>query len=218
MIRGSLAIPNTSTVWELSGDAVVGRSPDVDVTLNFDAVSRRHLELKFGSGRATITDLGSRNGTAVNGKVIDADSETELATGDVIAIAGVVELAFTDPLATPSAPRIGRLVGVWIDPDTDDVWVNATRVDPPLSARQLHLLKVLDAATGAVVSRSDLIAQVWEDAAFEGVTDDSVTALVKRLRARLADTSPSNALIDIVRGHGIRINQPGALGHDGSGD
>lgn len=209
MIRGRLTLRDTSTVWQLADTAVVGRAPDVDVPLNFDAVSRRHVEIRFSSGRAELVELGSRNGTAVNGQVVESGQAVPLATNDVIAIAGVVELVFTDPLATPAAPRIGRLVGVWIDPDSNDVWVDAARVDPPLSARQLHLLKVLDAAGGSVVSRFDLIAQVWADAASEGVTDDSVTALVKRLRARLNETSPSNDLIEIVRGHGIRLNRPG---------
>lgn len=209
MIQGQLTLRDTSTVWQLSSEVVVGRSPDVDVTLNFAAVSRRHLEIRFDAGRTLLTDLGSRNGTAINGDAVEPDTETRLSNGDVIAIAGVVELVFTDPLATPSAPRINRLVGVWIDPSTDDVWVNATLVDPPLSARQLQLLKVLDGAAGSVVPRAELITQVWEDAAFEGVTDDSVTALVKRLRARLEATSPSDGLIDVVRGHGIRLNRPG---------
>lgn len=211
MIRGHLSVRDTSTVWDLSSTATVGRSPDADVTVNFDAVSRQHLTIRFGSGRAVLTDLGSRNGTAVNGQVVESGSEIELATGDVIAIAGVVELVFTDPLATPAAPRIGRLIGVWIDPDSNDVWLNATCVDPPLSARQLQLLRLLDDHAGAVVSRADIIDNVWQDAAFEGVTDDSVTALVKRLRARLDETSPANELIDIVRGHGIRLNRPSML-------
>ncbi len=202
---GVLRLDDSSTTWQLSERTVVGRSPDADITLNANAVSRRHFEIEFDLGVASLRDLDSQNGTAVNGVMIDPGTTHRLADNDRIVVAGVIGLVFRDPMATPTVPRLGRLAGVWIDPNNDDVWVDARPVDPPLSPQQLRLLKTLDAADGAVVSRSELIATVWEDAAGEGVTDDSVTALVKRLRQRLRDASPSGDAIEIVRGHGIRI-------------
>lgn len=184
---------------------VVGRSAEADITLNADAVSRRHFEIDFEYGVATLRDLGSRNGTAVNGTIVEAGAPHRLADNDRIVVAGVIELVFRDPMATPTVPRLGRLVGVWIDPANDDVWLDSRLVTPPLSPQQLRLLKVLDAADGAVVPRPELVDKVWDDAAAEGVTDDSLTALVKRLRQRLRDTSPSGDVIEILRGRGIRV-------------
>jgi hypothetical protein len=48
----------------------VGRSPNVDVTLNNISVSRRHASFERQGNRIILTDLGSRNGTKVNGKTI----------------------------------------------------------------------------------------------------------------------------------------------------
>lgn len=63
----------------------IGRIPDNDVVLSNDlGVSRRHAELrKSASGRYEIIDLGSHNGTFVNGKRVHS---TELSQSDIISI------------------------------------------------------------------------------------------------------------------------------------
>lgn len=54
---------------DLEGDAmVIGRSPRGDVVLDLDGVSRRHAELSRDDEGWWIRDLGSVNGTLVNGE------------------------------------------------------------------------------------------------------------------------------------------------------
>jgi len=63
---------------------VAGRSPDVELVLESDTVSRQHLEIvRDEPGRWWVRDLASRNGTAVNGTQVTAHM---LAYGDVIQI------------------------------------------------------------------------------------------------------------------------------------
>lgn len=50
------------------GGYVVGRSSEVDLVLADDAVSRKHARFYFERGRTWLRDLGSRNGTAINGE------------------------------------------------------------------------------------------------------------------------------------------------------
>jgi pSer/pThr/pTyr-binding forkhead associated (FHA) protein len=50
--------------------ATLGRAPDSDVVLNFPSVSRNHARIFLEGGHYWIKDLGSANGTKVNGKKI----------------------------------------------------------------------------------------------------------------------------------------------------
>ncbi|RMH67835.1 MAG: FHA domain-containing protein [Actinomyces sp.] len=60
-------------VWDLAGDrVVVGRSPDCDVVLDDPRVSKRHAALRRRDGRWWIEDLGSTNGTVVDGRPLHA--------------------------------------------------------------------------------------------------------------------------------------------------
>lgn len=204
----SPAVADSGHRWELAGDTVIGRGADADLTLAVEAVSRRHAEVRVQGGRPTVVDLGSRNGTTLNGVALVAHQPAPVDDGDEIVLAGALALRFHDPLATPIVARIGRLRGVWVDPDTTAVWVDARRVEPPLSARQLRLLEVLAGMEGEVVSRAHIVDQVWDDAAAEGVTDDAVTALVKRLRRRLDESGAGNQWIEIIRGRGVRLRLP----------
>ena len=63
---------------------LIGRSPKCHLCVGSTAVSRKHCAFRRYDAKATIEDLGSRNGTLVNGKKID--SEQELNSGDEVAI------------------------------------------------------------------------------------------------------------------------------------
>jgi FhaA, N-terminal domain/FHA domain len=72
----------------LRGDVVtIGRLPECDVVVNDKGASRRHAQIKITGGRATITDLGSTNGTRLNGVTIGS---RELSDGDRITIGTTV--------------------------------------------------------------------------------------------------------------------------------
>jgi hypothetical protein len=62
---------------------IVGRDPACDVVVTDPTVSRRHAQLTFRDGVWVLQDLGSRNGTAVNGKRV---GRTALQSGDVLAL------------------------------------------------------------------------------------------------------------------------------------
>src|SRR5687768_6433391 len=50
---------------------VIGRGTEADVRLTDTGVSRKHAELRLQDGTVSVVDLGSTNGTTVNGRPID---------------------------------------------------------------------------------------------------------------------------------------------------
>ncbi len=61
----------------------LGRAPDNDLVVEDGRVSRHHARLQARAGSLVLTDLGSTNGTRVNGTPI---SEVALGVGDRIGI------------------------------------------------------------------------------------------------------------------------------------
>jgi Protein of unknown function (DUF3662)/FHA domain len=59
---------------------VIGRSTDADIVLDDAGVSRRHAEVHLIDGRARVIDLGSTNGTFVDGERVHAGNLTEGST------------------------------------------------------------------------------------------------------------------------------------------
>ncbi len=56
----------------LSGtELTIGRSSEADIVIRDDKVSRIHSSIILWAGDYVIKDIGSRNGTLVNGKTID---------------------------------------------------------------------------------------------------------------------------------------------------
>ena len=66
-----------------SNVTVIGRRHDCDLCIPLMPVSRRHCQLSLNNESLTIRDLGSRNGTYLNGKRID---EATVQPGDYIKI------------------------------------------------------------------------------------------------------------------------------------
>ena len=85
---GWLILPNGSTVALRHADPIViGRSNECDVVLADANASREHVEVRMFNGRATVLDLGSLNGTKLNGRGIPADAlGLPLTDGDRIQI------------------------------------------------------------------------------------------------------------------------------------
>jgi len=65
------------------GTHVIGRGQDSAFRLPDTGVSRRHFEISWDGHQATLTDLGSTNGTTVNGNPVQS---WQLNDGDVIRV------------------------------------------------------------------------------------------------------------------------------------
>ena len=68
----------------LTGQTVVGRSRRADLVLQDDYVSGIHALLQWTGAGWEVKDLGSHNGTAVNGQRVKAGETRRIAGGDAV--------------------------------------------------------------------------------------------------------------------------------------
>ncbi|RMF37877.1 MAG: FHA domain-containing protein [Chloroflexi bacterium] len=199
--------------WPIDREAItIGRGADCDIILPERQVSRHHARIERRNEGYYLVDLGSKNGTYVNGEEVHAPYR--LQDGDEIQIALCVKLAFvgaeaTVPLSFEEAAalmeRSPSRAPLWIDEDARRVFVRGRELVPPLSPAQYRLLLLLYKAQGRVCSREEVVQAVWTDAYSEGITDQAIDALVRRLRDRLAQVDPDHQYVVTVRGHGFRL-------------
>lgn len=192
--------------WALSADTVtIGRGEDCDIIFPERQVSRRHARIRRVKEGYILEDLGSKNGTYVNGCPLEGPYL--LRDGDEIQIALCVKLAFVGPEAT--APLFfdeGERGGLRLDKEGRRVWVRGRELDPPLSPAQYRLLELLYERAGRVCSRDEIVQAVWPEAVEGAVSDQAIDALVRRLRERIAEVDPHHQYIVTVRGHGFRLD------------
>jgi pSer/pThr/pTyr-binding forkhead associated (FHA) protein len=97
-----LTVDGRAVEFELSEGRppqVIGRSSEADIPLADPEASRRHAALQAAAGALYVTDLGSRNGTFLNGKRL-ADEGIELKVGDHVDV-GNTRLEVVDVRSLP---------------------------------------------------------------------------------------------------------------------
>ena len=196
--------------WVLEKDDVVlGRDEDCDLTLAERQISRQHIRIYKQGDLYHIQDLDSKNGTWVNG--LQLKGSRELHDGDEIHVALAVRLRFIDSDATsplssePPAFLSGKLR---LDPESRRVFVRGVELSPPLSLPQYRLLELLFVNAGRICTRDHVIETVWPDVMGDGVSEQAIDALIRRLRDRLSEQDTETQYIVTVRGHGFRLDNP----------
>ena len=81
------------------GEYYLGRGQECHVRFNSDWVSRQHCMLRVTGDRASVRDLGSRNGTLVNGQLVG--QERILCQSDQVQVGPVVFEVHLDPSRGP---------------------------------------------------------------------------------------------------------------------
>jgi pSer/pThr/pTyr-binding forkhead associated (FHA) protein len=97
------------------GDYIIGRDEECDVCVEADPMSRRHAHITINFDHALIEDLGSRNGTFINGKAVTV--QTRLWPNQTIEIGSVTiklrrvkSIGPPDASLAPTAATLKRLL------------------------------------------------------------------------------------------------------------
>jgi DNA-binding response OmpR family regulator len=199
--------------WMLESSLLIGRDANCDVPVLNRQVSRRHARLTRASEGVLLEDLGSKNGTHRNGKVVTGP--VLLKDGDVIQIALAQKFVYlsadaTLPLGIDEPPDSVEMVKrrLKIDMRSRRVWISDQEVLPPLSVSQYRLLAALYENNGEIIPREKMVKDVWGEENAVGVSEQALDALVRRLRDRLASIDPGHSYVVTVRGHGLRLDNP----------
>src|SRR5215207_5002524 len=85
--------PQPNQTYDLNKDIVtLGRDITNDIVINDPEVSRHHMRMTRGAGGFTIEDLGSTNGTFINGQRLTG--ARPMRPGDMIGLGETVTLAY----------------------------------------------------------------------------------------------------------------------------
>jgi predicted component of type VI protein secretion system len=105
----------------------VGRSPYCSLVINNPRVSRQHCALKYDGTNLIVTDLGSSNGTWVNGELIG--TPRALMDGDVLTIGlETLEVEAIEPTVDRSTRETQRDLPAFRQADDDDFEQSVTQV------------------------------------------------------------------------------------------
>ncbi|GAB1420261.1 hypothetical protein MASR2M15_03500 [Anaerolineales bacterium] len=196
-------------------EVILGRDDSADIIIPNRQISRQHIMFKrIDLDHWSIIDLESKNGTWVNG--LRLEGSRQIFDGDEVHIALVTKLRFIGsgatapvtqnlPQVVPSERFEGRLR---IDLDARQVFLNGEELNPALSLPQYRLLELLYINSGKICTRDEVIQAVWPDVIGEGVSEQAIDALVRRLRDRLNEVDDAWQYIVTVRGHGFRLDNP----------
>ena len=110
----------------------IGRGETCHLRPNSDQVSREHAEFSVNDGKVAVADLGSRNGTLVNGKVIKAI--TGLKNGDLVQVGPLTFAVSIQGAAIPASSPAGKPAGgrSLDDASVDDIdsWLVSDKDSP----------------------------------------------------------------------------------------
>ena len=159
LISGESAQQTTS--FEFSQpEIVLGRDPGVDVVLSSGGVSRRHARLIWQGDQCLVEDLGSSNGTFLNGQTVQG--ATILSNGDRLQLGQSVELSVE--LVVAEAPRSPQTVQAsavsrsTVPPDRGETMLGDDVVIPGAGSSTPHLsVTVAGSQTTVVALTKDVL-------------------------------------------------------------
>jgi hypothetical protein len=190
---------------------IAGNSDAVDIKLENRFVSRRHFQVRFESDVFYISDLGSTNGTYLNGSRLNPNEEQIIRDRDKVGL-GVDEvlLVFSGPVGTvridtaviarASRGDDGALV---VDSSSRDVWVRDKKLQP-LPRKEFDILECLFQNRGQAVSRDEIAAAGWPERP-DDVPNSDIDQYIRRLRRKIEE-NPSEPTVILTRvGYGYTI-------------
>lgn len=189
----------------------IGRSVHNDLFVDSAKISRSHVKIITCADESyALRDLGSANGSSLNGRKLEKDEECRLRSTGEIQLAGVFHIKFSDSGATDVTPEAVTVYGITLSHTDRRIWMqgNNTEEEIRLSNSEYQFLKLLMGAYPDPVAHRDLAYAIWgwepDNVDDEKRVRDALFNIVKRLRERLEQIDPEHEYIETVRKWGDR--------------
>ena len=195
--------------------ATAGNSDAVDIKLPSQYVSRRHFSIRFDVDIYYISDLGSTNGTWVNGVRLQPSVEHILRDGAQVHLAGErvhlvfhevictenVTLSVDDSIPTPRAEATPS--ELLVDSSTRSVFVRGVEL-AVLPRKEFDILECLFQNKGTAVSRDTIAAAGWPERSDE-IPNQDIDQYIRRLRLKVEENASKPKIIITRTGFGYMI-------------
>ena len=175
---------------ELRADVTTfGRSDSCSVVIPLPIISRLHAAIELKHDRYMISDMGSANGTFINGKRLTQQSQ--ISTNDAIWLGSEeIILQFFDPEETLILSRYQKPAALEIDDNAHSVQVHGVACE--LSPLEYDLLLYLARNPGTVCTRDGCFLAVWNRSYDHLTCEDALNACVAKLRRNLRVAADSS--------------------------
>ena len=178
---------------------VSGNSDAVEMPISNNYVSRRHFQVRQETDVYYISDLGSTNGTYLNGERLEPGEEHILNDKDIVTLGdGHVVLVFSGPPRTLLDLPAAKHKDLVVDARSRDVWVKGKKLDPTLSRKEFDILECLYRDRGKAVSRDEIGTAGWPERGDGSVAPEEIDQYIRRLRRRI-EQDPAHPQIIVTR-------------------
>ena len=217
--------------YVIADGCILGRVESADLVIADPKVSRQHAKFSLQDGKASVEDLGSSNGTKVNGQKISGP--TELGHGDTISIEHIFLRVIVDgaeleeddatvighntddaTVIGRAAPDLSAVPGSWVESETADstqfmaAGSESSQVSVTRQSSEPHLILLneqggIAEALGLEVSSGE---QTWEIGRAEQCDIQLSEPTVSSRHAQLVCDGGKWRVVNLVSSNGILVN------------
>ncbi|MEM7712501.1 MAG: FHA domain-containing protein, partial [Cyanobacteria bacterium P01_A01_bin.68] len=189
-----------SSTTRKGAECIIGRSPDSDVVLDSNDVSRYHGKFFYYSGNYYFSDLGSKNGTIINGKLIEQNRSQILKDGDLIRIGDFALMLEEDIVFSQQSETVVKIINPSMFSNWQDSESNV--VNKPQEVRESTISQAIPNQAPIVESNdNDDKANIPEESictqSDEVVPEDSAEESIFEIVSQTSEENPESEDINL---------------------
>ena len=201
-------LPSTAPIFLEDSSLVLGNSSGADIPVMNAFVSRRHCRITYRDDNYYVSDVGSRNGTFLNGTQLSEGDEAIINSGDVLELSGqevrFLFRAHSGGKENTTLVLPGKSDDLRVESGPREVWVKGEKILPPLSPKEFDVLALLYSKRTEVVTKDDIAFGGWPERDGD-VGNHEIEQCIRRIRRRIEEHPTKPTLILTRKGVGYQL-------------